>query len=308
MDMSANTIQNNALAAFASHAPKNVLNSIAKASAHTGVNFAYLMQQASAESSFKSTAKAKGSSASGLYQFIDSTWMNMVKKYGDKYGMGNLASQIDDSGHVDSKAVKQQILALRNDPEKASAMAAEFANDNKNYLKSNWGGKVGSTELYLAHFLGAGQAAEFLKARDDNPVQQAAVLFPKAAQANRNVFYDTTTGRPKTMDEVYAFFDKKFELKSNDIPAVAQGGLQMADSSSSNTSSTASSAQALNDIYSGVFASGHHATANVGGIGGSFLGLTSANNLLSNPIDVMTLSALDLPGGVKNKEDGSPNF
>ena len=79
MDMSAHTIQNNALAAFASHAPKNVLNSIAKASAHTGVNFAYLMQQASAESSFKSTAKAKGSSASGLYQFIDSTWMNMVK-------------------------------------------------------------------------------------------------------------------------------------------------------------------------------------------------------------------------------------
>src|SRR5262249_20139187 len=153
-------------------------------------------------------------------------------KYGDKYGMGNLADKISDSGKVTDTATKKEILALRNDPEKASAMAAEFARENEQSLNANWGGEVGPTELYLPHFLGAGQAAAFLNARDDNPMQQAATLMPDAARANPNVFYDVKTGRPKTMDEVYAYFDKKFDAKdmnSDTIPGFTPGTQQVAD-------------------------------------------------------------------------------
>jgi len=195
----------NVLAAFAGQASKHVSSAIQSASARTGVDFAYLMQQAKAESSFNSNAKAKTSSATGLYQFIDSTWLSMIEKHGDKHGVNTQGMSKDD------------ILALRNDAKISSVMAAEFANDNHRFLQAHWGGEIGSTELYFAHFLGAGQAASFLQARDENGMKAAADLFPAAAKANRNVFYDRATGRAKSLDEVYAFFDAKFQIKGEEV-------------------------------------------------------------------------------------------
>lgn len=276
MDNRANTIQNNALAALTASAPKGVVNAIKKASAQTGVNFAYLVQQAGAESSFNTKVKAKTSSAAGLYQFIESTWLGMVKKYGDKYGMGDLAAHISDNGRVANKAVKKEILALRNDPEKASAMAAEFARDNEEFLKENWGGDIGSTELYFAHFLGASQASAFLKARDENPMQQAALIFPAAAKANRNVFYDTRSGRAKTMDEVYAFFDKKFSIEDATAPGIKQPPEPM--------------------ITSNVFHNGYNPNAQAQRIVQQpNYGSVLSQDLVANPVEILLLSQMDLP-------------
>ncbi len=200
-----NIIQNNALAALSRTAPPRVMQAIKQASVRTGADFAYLVKQAAAESSFNAKAEAKTSSASGLYQFIESTWLSVVDKYGSKHG-------IETEGKTCS-----EILDLRKDPKAASLMAAEFAGENEKFLDAHWGGEIGSTELYFAHFLGAGQAAAFLKARDESPLQPAADLFPKAAKANRNVFYEPATGRAKTLEEVYRFFDGKFSGKQDTI-------------------------------------------------------------------------------------------
>lgn len=197
----ANGIENNALAALAGNAPRGVIGAIRDASVKTGVDFAYLVQQAKAESNFDPSVKARTSSATGLYQFINSTWLNVVDKYGAQHGI-----------ETEGKS-KAEILELRKDPEIAANMAAEFAGENQRFLESRWGGEAGSTELYFAHFLGAPKAAAFLNARDSNPQQPAAVLFPKAAKANYNVFYESGTGRAKSVEEVYAFFDKKFDVK-----------------------------------------------------------------------------------------------
>ena len=286
MDTTLNTIQNKALAKLAANAPQQVISSIKKASSRTGVNFAYLMQQASAESSFNPKAKAKTSSASGLYQFIESTWLSMVKKYGDKHGMGALADKIGTNGKVSSLDTRQEILALRNDPEKASALAAEFANENKRYLETNWGGEVGSTELYFAHFMGAGGASAFLKARDANPFQQAALIFPKAAAANRNVFYDTKTGRPKTMDEVYAFFDKKFDVKDSTMPQIAQEALQVAETKSEPDTSF-KTAQAESVVFTG--------RKSYGSL------YMPQQNLVANPLSLIMLGQMELPIGNKSE-------
>lgn len=194
----------NVISAFKGQAPSHVVNAIQNASANTGVDFAYLVQQAKAESSFNPEAKAKTSSASGLYQFISSTWIDMMNKHGDKYGINT------------DEMSRSDLLKLRFDPEIASNMAAEFASDNKKSLERNWGGDVGSTELYMAHFMGAGGASSFLRAKDDNPMQIAAHIFPKAAKANHNVFYDAQTGKPRTLAGVYDFFDKKFSIKGQD--------------------------------------------------------------------------------------------
>ncbi len=180
-------------------APQSVVSAVQKASNSSGVNFSYLLTQAKVESSFNPLAEAKTSSATGLYQFIDSTWMNMVERYGEQYGLDTEGKSRD------------EILSMRKDPEAASFMAAAFASENEAFLNTQWGGEVGSTELYLAHFMGAGGAASFLNAKDDNPLQAAADLYPKAARANRNVFYDPRTGAARTLAQVYDFFDQKFQ-------------------------------------------------------------------------------------------------
>lgn len=208
-----NVIHNKDLTALTHKAPQEVVHAIAQASERSGVDFAYLLQQAKAESNFNPTAKAGTSSASGLYQFIERTWLGMVKEHGHEYGLGDLADKIDSRFRVKDAKIKKEILALRNDPVVSAQMAAEFALDNEKTLNKLWGGEVGATELYLAHFLGAGGAASFLNARDENPLSPAADLFPKAARANRGVFYDPKTGKARSIEQVYQFFDKKFQIK-----------------------------------------------------------------------------------------------
>ncbi len=195
-------------------AGKDVFNAIEDASRTTGVDFGYLLEQAQAESNFDADVKAKTSSATGLYQFIEQTWLEMVAKHGYKHGLGQYGQHINfnsknGSISVSSRAMKSEILELRKNPEIASKMAAEFAKDNKGYLESQTRRDIGSTEMYLAHFLGAGSAAKFINAMDRNDGQTANRLFPDAARANKNVFYNKN-GSPKSLQQVYAFFDKKF--------------------------------------------------------------------------------------------------
>jgi len=215
--MAQNAIYNKALNAY--NVPRDVYHAIKNAAAKTGVNFTYLMEKAAVESSFDKNAKARTSSATGLYQFIESTWLKMVKDHVDKHGLGKFAAKIDDQGRVSDSRTRAEILNLRKNPEIASLMAAEFDSQNYARLKQNVGGEIGSTELYMAHFLGAGGASSFLNAMKKSPNMVAADIFPKEARANRNVFYDARTGTPRTLSQVHAFFDRKFQtsLSGDDI-------------------------------------------------------------------------------------------
>jgi len=224
MNVLGNTLDNNALAAMAQQAGPRVAHAIEAAATRTGVNFAYLMEQAAAESSFDADAGSSTSSAKGLYQFIEKTWLGMVKNHGHEYGMGKYAAMIDENGKVADPATRKEILALRDNPEKAALLAAAYASENQSYLERHSGlraDEIGSTELYLAHFLGAGGASAFLSAHKDNPLAHAADLFPKAARANRNVFYDAQTGEGRTLAGVYDFFAKKFQTSTENKMQVA---------------------------------------------------------------------------------------
>ncbi len=149
-----------------------VLNGIRQASQSTHTDFGYLMAQAAQESGFQSDVKASTSSATGLFQFIDSTWLDMVRQHGAKHGIARLAEQVtcDAAGrpHVVDPAVRESILALRKDPRISAALAGEFAHDNKAEVERVLGRPAEKTDLYLAHFLGAGGATEILKAIQHN--------------------------------------------------------------------------------------------------------------------------------------------
>lgn len=209
-----------------------VTNAIALASRRTGMDFAYLLGQAKIESSFNPAARAATSSATGLYQFVDQSWLGVVNQHGAKYGLGWAASAIQETGpgryQVADPVLRQQILDLRNHPETASVMAAEHAADNKAYLESRLGRAAQPVDLYLAHFLGVGGASKFLAAHDHNPGAPAATLFPAAARANRSVFYDRT-GNPRSLAEIRNNFADKLERGAASALALPAGWAGRAD-------------------------------------------------------------------------------
>ena len=186
-------------------ASENVRAAVQLASAETGVSFSYLMAKAAVESGYRTTVKAPTSSATGLYQFIERTWLGMVKEHGAKYGLEDYAAKLE-AGKVDGKT-RREILKLREDPTLSALMAAEYARGNKESLQKSVGGEISDTELYLAHFLGAGGAKRFLSAMRRNPNQIAAQVMPEAAQSNRNVFYGKSGAR--TLTQVYDRFAAK---------------------------------------------------------------------------------------------------
>jgi len=195
--------------------PANVEAAVRNASARTGVDFAYLMEKASVESGFRTDVKAATSSATGLYQFIDSTWLQTLKENGARHGLGRYANAIetrsDGRPFVADPDMRREILELRKDPNVSALMAAEFTRGNKEHLEANVDGRIGSTELYMAHFLGANGAAKFLNALHDSPHRPAKDLFPEAAAANKAVFFDKETGQPKTLKQIYDRFAAKFD-------------------------------------------------------------------------------------------------
>lgn len=205
-------------------ASQRILTAIKTAANQTGVDFSYLLKKASQESSFDANAKATGSSATGLYQFTKQTWLQMVKNYGGKYGLGTYADhiQMDSNGvaHVSDPTWKQAILNLRKDPIAASEMAGEYDKENQVALEDNVGGKIGATELYLAHFLGASGASNFLNEMRSNPKQAAADVLPTAAASNPHVFY-AKDGTPRSLQQIYQHFAQKFDSNSSSTTMVA---------------------------------------------------------------------------------------
>ncbi|MCX7283964.1 MAG: lytic transglycosylase domain-containing protein [Novosphingobium sp.] len=178
----------------ASGAGANVRSAIAGAAQATGTDFAYLMAQAKLESSLDPAARARTSSASGLYQFTTQTWLRTLDKHGSQHGLGWAADMIE-GGTVRDPAQRAQLLALRFDPQIASVMAGELAGDNSEYLSGVLGRTPDHAELYAAHFFGAEGAGRFLAALASDPTQSAASILPAAAAANRSTFYDADGAR-----------------------------------------------------------------------------------------------------------------
>ena len=183
-----------------------IVATLQKAAAATGSDFSYLLSTAERESSLKPQAQSGTSSAVGLFQFVEQTWLGLIKTYGAKYGLGGMAGAIsqgsDGRYHVDNTADRQAILALRKDPQVASLMEGEFANATRATLEDALGRPVCNGELYAAHFLGPQAACRLIQMNANQPGADAAEAFPQAASANRSVFFHAD-GTPKTAREVY---------------------------------------------------------------------------------------------------------
>ena len=184
-----------------------IAGAIKQAANTTGTSFEYLLATAKMESNFNPKAAASTSSARGLYQFIDQTWLGTVKEAGTQLGYGKYADAITKSPSgsysVSDPAARSAIMKLRDDPEAASSMAAVLTQSNSFKLTGKIGRRPTDGELYMAHFMGVGGAAKLISNAEDNPNASAARLFPNAAAANRSIFFDTLRTRAQRLRSLF---------------------------------------------------------------------------------------------------------
>lgn len=201
-----------------------IRDAIQGAARRTGISFDFLVRQAEIESGLDPRAKARSSSATGLFQFIESTWLGMVRQHGAKYGLGDAAKAISSGPNgapqVADPAARARILELRKNPQLSAAMAAEYTRANQDQLRTTLRREPNATELYMAHFLGPQGAGRFLRAHAENGAAIAAELMPDAAGPNRRVFF-AADGRARSVDEVMQRFAQRFEGTQTGAPPSA---------------------------------------------------------------------------------------
>lgn len=196
--------------------PTSSAAAIRLASLTTGADFGYMMKLAYAESTFDPEAGAATSTAQGLYQFIEDTWIQTISRHGADHGMGVLARQfkvLPDMngvmvGRSENPWMRIGALGLRDQPQLAGLMSAELQLHNQFLIECALGRQLDDAELYMGHFMGHDAAYEFLRTYDSAPNTNAALAFPDAAKANEGVFYSGRVSR--SMEGVVALFEKKF--------------------------------------------------------------------------------------------------
>jgi hypothetical protein len=202
-----------------------IAGAIQRAAQTTGASFEYLLATAKVESNFNPNLKAKSSSATGLFQFIEQTWLGMMKNTGQALGFGNYADAISRNANgryqVNDPKLRNEILALRKDPTANAAMAGAFTQRNAAALKQKIGRNPTDGELYMAHFFGTGGAGQLINAAKDRPQATAAGIFPAAARANKSIFYDRQ-GNARSVAGVYSELNRRYQVaRANVTPGVA---------------------------------------------------------------------------------------
>jgi hypothetical protein len=195
--------------------PQSVATAIQQAARTTGANFEYLLATAKVESGLNPKLSAKTSSARGLFQFIEQTWLGTLKQAGPEHGYARYANAITRtrSGKyvVTDPNLRRQILDLRKDPTANAVMAGVFTRKNASVLSSRLGRPPTEGELYVAHFFGVGGAARLISLAENNPQAKADQLFPGAARANKPIFYDKQ-GNARSVAGVYAELVRRYDV------------------------------------------------------------------------------------------------
>lgn len=212
------TVDTTSIAAGLASVRAQITGAIKQAANATGASFEYLLSAAKIESNLNPTAAASTSSARGLYQFIEQTWLGTVKEAGSALGFGKYADAISksDSGtySVSDPSARNDILKLRDDPAINAAMAGVLTQSNSFKLTGQIGRRPTDGELYIAHFMGVGGAAKLITSAEGNPGASAAAMFPNAAAANRPIFYDRS-GNARSVSEVYSVLTSRYASAAN---------------------------------------------------------------------------------------------
>ena len=195
---------------------RHLVETIVKAAQATEADPVLLMAIADKESSFSTGVRAKTSSATGLFQFIDSTWLKVVRDFGARHGLKKEAQAIvwvDDELVVADQAERTRILELRREPYVSALLAAEMLKRDAGRIGRRIGRDLTHGETYLAHFLGPDDAERFMEKVVGEPNSVAAMLLPKPARANKPIFFGNSGRKGLSIAEVHQKFQAMMNLR-----------------------------------------------------------------------------------------------
>ncbi|MCB9983449.1 MAG: hypothetical protein H6861_07245 [Rhodospirillales bacterium] len=206
-------------------------SAIYKASLKTGVDFELMVLKAKMESDLGRLTVSAHSSARGSFQYIEPTWLTLMRRYGEEAGYPHYAAAIERPNFpgpprlkTKNPYLKAEILALRHDPETSALIKAYQIREETAVIQSyKGGGKVTATDHYIAHMLGLSLAKEFYRMKNRGLIIAVAKLnnpaMREAAKLNRAFFYDGK--RPLTAREAYGRFERKVQKEFAGIQTVA---------------------------------------------------------------------------------------
>jgi tape measure domain-containing protein len=145
------------------------------------------------ESGGNASARNPNSSATGLGQFIESTWLRMFKQY-----FPDRAAGMTDA----------MILALREDAELSRKMVELYLRENAEHLQRA-GVAITDANLYLAHFLGPGGASALINSAPGTLAN--SVLGADQVSANASILDG------KTREEVIAWAQQKVGISNEEL-------------------------------------------------------------------------------------------
>jgi hypothetical protein len=189
---------------------RRLVETIVRAARQTGADPALLMAIADKESSFSTGVKAQTSSATGLFQFIDTTWYRGLRQFGAQHGLAKEAAEIegpDDKPVITDPRERARILSLRDDPYLSALIAAEMLNHDGGRIARSIGRDLTEGETYMTHFLGPQDATRFMEKVVDQPKLTAAKLLPKPAHANKPIFFARGRSKPLSIGAVHDEFE-----------------------------------------------------------------------------------------------------
>jgi hypothetical protein len=191
-----------------------LVEKIVRAGRLTATDPVLLMAIADKESAFRTEVQAATSSASGLFQFIEKTWLGVVREFGARHGLdkeADLLSRTENGG-----GERARILDLRRDPYLSAVLAAEMLKRDSLRIQKRLGRPLTGGEVYLVHFLGPDGAERMIDTINRKPDMVAADLLPRPAAANRPIFYGSdTSGGAKSLSvsEVRSKFETMISVR-----------------------------------------------------------------------------------------------
>jgi len=192
----------------------NTYADIAHAATTAGANPSGLLTTAYLETKFEPGARPRTSSAAGPFQYIQSTWLGSIKKYGSQLGYGHYADAIEQRRgryYVRNPQLRAEILNMRHDAWLATMVTIELMKEYQTMLEgAGLGRQITSNDLHICHVFGPAGGRKFLRTLRTSPNIAAASIFDAdVVAANHNVFYDRR-GRAYTLQSVYNSYGSNF--------------------------------------------------------------------------------------------------
>ncbi len=208
----------------AGHLPADVLHALSVAQQTSAIDPHLLVGIAATESGFNTHARNRHSSAQGLLQFTNATWLTVVRDFGARHGLAQYAAAIDTDRDgrltVRKSRLRRAILALRDDPVLETVMTAERLERERRGLEARLGHRAEAADLYFLHLLGPSGASHFLKVMAAHPDASSLATVGSVGAPNAGLFI--RNGRPLSVAAAYASLQHVLNQQASRFDGVLQ--------------------------------------------------------------------------------------